>query len=172
MHENLPENQYKDVSKSECNISHKTLSQNNFADVPDNNITELKDKEHKEPSVSQKVISYFNIFECGRNLLNQLDVTYQRLFMASPVKEGFYQQSPARKRYHDKLTKSLIKAKVQSYGTINNDELDKSIIVLKSEKEAEHECNILDMTQVDDYKSPWKDKDATMVNDTAYTFLN
>ena len=28
------------------------------------------------------------------------------------------------------------------------------------------------MTQVDDYKSPWKDKDTTTVNDTAYTFLN
>ena len=28
------------------------------------------------------------------------------------------------------------------------------------------------MTQVDDYKSPWKDKDATTVNDSAYTFLN
>ena len=28
------------------------------------------------------------------------------------------------------------------------------------------------MTQVDDYKSPWKDKDALTVNETAYTFLN
>ena len=28
------------------------------------------------------------------------------------------------------------------------------------------------MTQVDDYKSPWKDKDSTTVNDTAYIFLN
>ena len=28
------------------------------------------------------------------------------------------------------------------------------------------------MTQVDDFKSPWNDKDATTVNDTAYTFLN
>ena len=28
------------------------------------------------------------------------------------------------------------------------------------------------MKQVDDYKSPWKDKDETTVNDTAYTFLN
>ena len=28
------------------------------------------------------------------------------------------------------------------------------------------------MTQVDDYKSPWKDKDETMINDTAYTFFN
>ena len=43
---------------------------------------------------------------------------------------------------------------------------------MKSEKEAEHERNIIDMIQVDEYKSPWKDKDATTVNDTAYTFLN
>ena len=28
------------------------------------------------------------------------------------------------------------------------------------------------MTQVDDYKSPWKDKYVTTVNDMAYTFLN
>ena len=28
------------------------------------------------------------------------------------------------------------------------------------------------MTHVDDYKSPWKDKDASTVNDLAYTFLN
>ena len=36
---------------------------------------------------------------------------------------------------------------------------------MKSEKEAEDERNILNMTQVDNYKSPWKDKDATTVND-------
>ena len=70
------------------------------------------------------------------------------------------------------MAESLIKAKVGSDGTINNDEIHKSITQLKSEKEAEHERNILDMTQVDDYKSPWKDKDALTVNNSAYTFLN
>ena len=50
--ENLLENQSKDVSESECNIFHETLSQNNSADVPDNVITELKDNEHKDPSVT------------------------------------------------------------------------------------------------------------------------
>ena len=70
------------------------------------------------------------------------------------------------------MAESLIKVKVGSDGTINNDDHHKAITQLKSEKEAEHECNILDMTQVDDYKSPWKYKDATTVNDTAYTFLN
>ena len=90
VHETLSENKSKDVSESECNIVHKTLSQNNSADVPDNVITELKYDEHKEPSVTEKVTSYFNIFECGRNLLDQLDVTYQRAFMAISVQDGYY----------------------------------------------------------------------------------
>ena len=118
----------------------------------------------------EKGTIYFNIFECGRNLLDQLDVTYKRAFMASPVQEGLYQPSPAGERYYDKMAESLIKEKVGSDGTINNYELHKAIIQFKYEKEAEHELNILDMTQVDDYKSPWKYKDATMVNDSAYTF--
>ena len=51
VHKTLLENQYKGVSESECNIVHETLSQNNSSDVPANVITELKDDEHKEPSV-------------------------------------------------------------------------------------------------------------------------
>ena len=50
----LAENQSMDVSESECNIVHKTLSQNNYADIPANVITELKDDEHKETSVIVK----------------------------------------------------------------------------------------------------------------------
>ena len=75
----------------------------------------------------EKGTSYFNIFECGRNLLDQLDVTYQWAFMASPVQEVFYQPYTARERYYDKMAESLIKAKVGSDGTINNDELHKAI---------------------------------------------
>ena len=54
--------------------------------------------------------------------------------MASPVQEGLYQPSPARDRYYDKMAESLIKAKVGSDVTINNDELHKEITQLKSEK--------------------------------------
>ena len=53
---------------------------------------------------------------------------------------------------------------------------------MKSEDGAEHERNIDNMTQEDDYKPPWKEKDtkdatdATAVNNTLYntgfTFLN
>ena len=57
---------------------------------------------------------------------------------------------------------------VVSGGTINNDELNEAINQLKSEKEAGHERNILDMTQVDEYMSPGENKDASTVNDLAY----
>ena len=39
---------------------------------------------------------------------------------------------------------------------------------MKYEKDACHERNILDMTQVDDYNSPWKNKYASTINDLAY----
>ena len=94
-----------DVSESECNIVNETLSQNDSSDAPTNVNTELKQDEHIEPSVSVKGAIYFNIFECGRNLLDQLDVTYQRAFTASEtsstVPTGYYELSPARERYYD-----------------------------------------------------------------------
>ena len=62
VHKNLSEDKSKGISKSECNIVHETLSQNNSVDVPDNVITELKDEDNKEPSVTHKVTSCFNIF--------------------------------------------------------------------------------------------------------------
>ena len=89
MHKTLSGNNSKDVSELERNIVKETISQNNSADVPENNITELKDEEHKEHSLTEKVTSYFNIFECGRNLLDQLEVTYQRVFMATTEDEYY-----------------------------------------------------------------------------------
>ena len=90
VHKTLSQNQSRDVSESECNIVHKTLSQNNSSDVPTNVITELKDDEHIEPSVTAKVTIYFSIFECSRNLLDQLDVTYQWAFMATSAQDEYY----------------------------------------------------------------------------------
>ena len=94
-----------DVSKSECNIVNETLSQNDSSDVPTNVITEFKYDEHIEPSVIVKGASYFNIFECGRNILDQLDVRYQRAFTASETLSsaptGYFELSPERERYYD-----------------------------------------------------------------------
>ena len=81
----------------------------------------MKYGEHIEPSVSDKGSSCFNIFECGRNQLDQLDVMYQRAFTASPVQQGLYQISPARERYYDQMADSLIEENVGSDGTINDE---------------------------------------------------
>ena len=120
MHKTLLENKSRDVSKSERNIFNENLPQNNTADVTENTITELKDKEHKEPSVTQKVTSYFNIFECGRNLLDQLDVTYQRAFMATPEDE-----------YYKEMMKSLIKANNEG-GKLCNEIIGQAVIDLRA----------------------------------------
>ena len=66
VHETLPEIQSKDVSESACNIFHETLLQNNSSDVPTNVIAELKDDEHKEPSVIEKeqvILTYSSAVE-------------------------------------------------------------------------------------------------------------
>ena len=102
--------------------------------------------------MSDKRSSYFNIFECGRNILDQLDVTYQRAFTALPVKQGLYQISPARERYYDMMADNTEEKNVGSEGTINKEELRKAINIVKAEEEAGHECNIDHMTQEDDYK--------------------
>ena len=81
-------------------------------DVPENIITELKDQEHKEPSVTEKVKNYFNIFECGINLLDQIDVTYQRAFMATSEQDEYYKE----------MTKSLIKANIEG-GKLCNEKI-------------------------------------------------
>ena len=80
----------------------------------------MKYDENIEPSVSDKGSSYFNIFECGRNLLDQLDVTYQQEFTESPLQQGLYQISPARERYYDMMANNIAETNVGSEGTINN----------------------------------------------------
>ena len=57
------------MSKSDCNIVNAT--------------TELNYEDDIKPSVNVKEASYFNIFKCGRNIMDKLDVTYQRTFTAS-----------------------------------------------------------------------------------------
>ena len=151
------ENLFMDVNESECNIVNETLSQSDSSDVPTNVITELNYDDHIEPSESVKEASYFNIFECGRNLLDQLDVTYQCAFTASEtssaVPTGHYKPSPAPERYYD-IPADIITEK--NVG-MDRDKIREAISHVKLEDEAYHGRNIEILTQEDDnYKSPWK----------------
>ena len=121
VHETLSDNISTDVSESERNIVNENLSQKNSANVSESTIMELKDEEHKEPSVTQKVKSYFNVFECGRNLLDRLDITYQRAFMATLAENYYYKET----------LKNLIKVKNEG-GKSCNEKLRQAVIDLRS----------------------------------------
>ena len=118
--------------------------------------------------MSVKGESYFNIFQCGRNLLDPLDVTYQRAFTSSAkpssVPKGHCEPSPAREIFYDLFVNVILD---KNYG-IDKDEIFKAVDNMKSEYEEEHERDIKNLIQDDDYKSPWKNKDATV----ATTFLS
>ena len=73
------ENLITEKRKSEYNIINETSSQSDSSNVT----TELNYDDHIKPSVNVKETSYFSIFECGRNLLDKLDFTYQSAFTAS-----------------------------------------------------------------------------------------
>ena len=70
--------------------------------------------------------------------MDQLDVTYQRAFTASPVQQGLYQISPAQERYYYIMADNIEERNVGSEGTINKEEPLKAINILKSEEEAGH----------------------------------
>ena len=108
----------------------------------------MKDDEHKETSVTEKVTSHFNIFEYGRNILDQLDVTYQRAFMATSAQDEYYKE----------MTKSLIKANIGSDGKICNEKIQRAVIDFRAKLYLEHECNINNITFKDVYTSPMKRK--------------
>ena len=87
-------------SESDCNIVNTT--------------TELKCNEHIKPSANVIEASSFNLFECGRSVLDKLDVTYQSAFAASekpspPAEWGPLKQSPPSATYTSTLTTPLKK---------------------------------------------------------------
>ena len=146
-----------DVSESELNIFNKTLPQNKSADVSENTITELKDEEHKEPSVTEKVKIYFNIFRCGNNLLDGCDVTYQRAFMATPAENDYYKE----------MLKNLIK--VNNEGEkLCIEKLRQAVIELRAEMNVEHERNINKISCDDLFQSPTKKKNVSTISDSVY----
>ena len=51
---------------------------------------------------------------------------------------------------------------IDKHDVIDEDEVRKAVNYMKSEYEEEHERNIKDMIQDDNYKSPWENKDATV----------
>ena len=81
-------------------------------DILEYTITEQKDAEYEESSVTMEVTSYFNIFECGGNLLDRLDVTYEQACMATP-----------KDKYYTKLFKTLVDNNNQNGAPFSNENI-------------------------------------------------
>ena len=60
--------------------------------------------------------SYFNIFECGRNLLDRLDVTYEQACMTTP-----------KEKYYMTLFETLVNDNNSNGALLSNEKLRKSI---------------------------------------------
>ena len=85
----------------------------------------MKDEEHKEPSVTEKVKSYFSIYECGSNILDRIDVTYQQAFMATP-----------KDKYYNALLDTLVKDNNLMGAPLSNQKIQEAVSDLMEETEA------------------------------------
>ena len=93
--------------------------------------------------MTKEVTIYFNIFECGRNLLDILDSTYQKAFMSKPKE----------KYYHDFLD-TLVKENNRKGEPLSNDKIQQAVVKIIEETEAEFERNINKITCDKSFQSP------------------
>ena len=143
MHEGLSQGCYTKESKSKRSIINKTSLQKYSADVSEYNITELKDEEYKESSANKELTSYFNIFECGKNIFDRLDVTYEQACMATP-----------KYKYYDMLLNAIIGDNNRIVVPLSNEKLRQAFGKVMKETEAEYERNINKITCDASFQSP------------------
>ena len=82
-----------------------------------------------ESSLTDEVPNYFNIFKCGRNILNRLDVTYERACMAA-----------TKDKYFEKILETLVDHNDHHNAPLSNEKLQHTVIKVVAETE-EEECN-------------------------------
>ena len=65
-------------ASSSTNVLHRKINYNAFTKYINKQKDAKNEIDYEEYSVTHEVPSYFNIFDCGWNPLNILDVTYER----------------------------------------------------------------------------------------------
>ena len=69
--------------------------------------------EYEESSVIDEVPSYFNIFKCGKNVLNRLGVTYEQACMATPKDKNYTKLLETVIEYNDHHNEPLSNEKIR-----------------------------------------------------------
>ena len=93
--------------------------------------------------MTEKVKGYFNIYECGRKLLYQLEVTYQQVYMATP-----------KDKYYNGLLDTLVKDNNLRGKPLSNERIQQAVSDVIEETEAEFERNYNKITCNTSYQSP------------------
>ena len=103
--------------------------------------------EYEESSVSNEVLIYFNIFECDRDILNRIEVTYEQVCMATP-----------RYKYYEKMLETLVDCIDHPKTPFYNEKLWQAISRVLAETEEKEYNKILDannMTMDTFCQPPW-----------------
>ena len=75
--------------------------------------------------MTEKVKSYFNIYECGINILERLGVKYQREFMVTP-----------KDKYYNALLDTLMKENNFRGEPLSNENIQQAVGIVIEETEA------------------------------------
>ena len=100
---------------------------------------------------------YFNIFECGGNILDIIDVTYERAFMATP-----------KDKYYTKLLKTLVDDNNRNGSPLSNENIKKLFSIVMKETEAEIEHDIKEIKMDNSFQSPVQKKYISTINNSGY----
>ena len=94
--------------------------------------------DYEESSVIDEVPRYFNIFECGRNILSRLDVKYERVCMANP-----------KEKYYPKVLETIIDYNDHHNAPFSTEKIQQAIRTVMEETEEEEsdaKCNANNVT--------------------------
>ena len=167
VHKTLLQNCSAGESELKIIIVHKTLLHNYSADVgelcsteidiSEYTITRKKDAEYEESSVTKEMPIYFNIFECGGNILDIIDVTYERACMATP-----------KDKYYTKLLKTLVDDNNRNGSPLSNENIKILFSIVMKETEAEIEHDIKEIKMDNSFQSPVQKKYISTINNSGY----
>ena len=82
--------------------------------------------EYEESSVTNEVQSYFNIYKCGRNILNRIDMAYEQLCMAT-----------TKDKYYTKMLETLVDYNDCNNAPLSNEKIRQVVRRVMAETEEE-----------------------------------
>ena len=100
--------------------------------------------------------SYSNIFKCGRNILDILDVTYERVCMATP-----------KDKYYEKMLETLVDDNNRNGTLFSNEKIQQAVSKVMKETEAEFEC-FKEITMDTSFQPFIQKKYISTINDSPY----